>query len=354
MAMSSLLVESFKQFALSPLATVEEKRAAAKQFWGIMGMTAVFGGLTGLPMYAAVTAVLDIYAAAMGDDDDDDDDESNPLYRKNSDLWIREWLIPNLFGSGSGLASTLGLSKEMGALLDRSLKYGPVSALTGLNIASSTSAANLPFMFFIDKDVSNKDLETNFYDIMLGPTGALIKNYSNGLKDMAKGDYIRGVEQFLPSVIKAPVAAMRYASEGNVARSGREVRGTEYYTAGRLFLQSLGFADTATFEKENALYEAAKVGYEIKEEKNALYDALDVAYRKGDKDRVNEIIQEDIFKGFNKRYPTLRISLDEINSSIQGRLRERMQSKASAGLNIGPRGFDRFEREVMGKYADEE
>ena len=351
MAMSSLLLESFKQFALSPLATVEEKRAAAKQFWGIMGMTAVFGGLTGLPMYAAVTAVLDIYADAMGDDDDDD--ESNPLYRKNSDLWIREWLIPNLFGSGSGLASTLGLSKEMGALLDRSLKYGPVSALTGLNIASSTSAANLPFMFFIDKDASNKDLETNFYDIMLGPTGALIKNYNNGLKDMAKGDYIRGVEQFLPSVIKAPVAAMRYASEGNVARSGREVRGAEYYTAGRLFLQSLGFADTATFEKENALYEAAKVGYEIKEEKNALYDALDVAYRKGDTDRVQEIIREDIFKGFNKRYPTLRISLDDINSSIGGRLRERMQSKASAGLNIGPRGFDRFEREVMGKYADD-
>jgi hypothetical protein len=351
MAMSSLLVESFKQLALSPLATVEEKRAAAKQFWGIMGMTAVFGGLTGLPMYAAITAALDIYAEAMGDDDDDD--ESNPLYRKNSDLWIKEWLIPNLFGSGSGLASTLGLSEEMGALLDRSLKYGPVSALTGLNIASSTSAANLPFMFFIDKDVSNKELETAFYDTMLGPTGALIKNYGKGISDMAKGDYIRGVEQFLPSVLKAPVAAMRYASEGNVARSGREVRGAEYYTAGRLFLQSLGFADTATFEKENALYEAAKVGYEIKEEKNALYEKLYAAYRKGDKERVDEIIEEDIFNGFNKRYPTLRISLDDISSSIQGRLRERMQSKPSAGLNIGPRGFDKFEREIMGKYADD-
>jgi hypothetical protein len=208
-------------------------------------------------------------------------------------------------------------------------------------------------MFFIDKDVSNKELETAFYDTLLGPTGALIKNYGKGISDMAKGDYIRGVEQFLPSVIKAPVAAMRYASEGNVARSGREVRGAEYYNAGRLFLQSLGFADTATFEKENALYEAAKVGYEIKEEKNALYDALDVAYRKGDTARVQEIIREDIFKGFNKRYPTLRISLDDINSSINGRLRERMQSKASAGLNIGPRGFDQFEREIMGKYADD-
>jgi hypothetical protein len=207
-------------------------------------------------------------------------------------------------------------------------------------------------MFFIDKDVSNKELETAFYDTMLGPTGALIKNYGKGISDMAKGDYIRGVEQFLPSVLKAPVAAMRYASEGNVARSGREVRGAEYYTAGRLFLQSLGFADTATFEKENALYEAAKVGYEIKEEKNALYEKLYAAYRKGDKERVDEI-EEDIFNGFNKRYPTLRISLDDISSSIQGRLRERMQSKPSAGLNIGPRGFDKFEREIMGKYADD-
>ena len=352
MAMSSLLIESFKQFALSPLATVEEKRAALKQFWGIMGMTAVFGGLTGLPLYALITAALDVYAEAM--DDDDDEDESNPLYRKNSDLWIREWFIPNFFGSGSGLANAFGLSPEMGALLDRSLKYGPVSALTGLNIASSTSMANLPFMFFIDKDVSNKELETNFYDTMLGPTGALIKNYNNGLKDMAKGDYIRGVEQFLPSVLKAPVTAYRFASEGNVARSGREVRGAEYYTAGRLFLQSLGFADTATFEKENVLYDAAKVGYDIKEEKTALYDALDVAYRRGDNDRVQKIIQEDIFNGFNKRYPSLRISLNDIASSINGRLRERMQSKPSAGLNIGPRGFDRWEREVMGKYADKE
>jgi hypothetical protein len=350
MAMSSLLVESFNRYALSPMSTVEEKRAAAKQFWGIMGMTAVFGGLTGLPMYAVITAVLDGFAEYLGDDDDED--ESNPLFRKNSDLWIKEWLIPNLFGSGSGLANTLGLSKEMGALLDRSLKYGPVSALTGLNIASSTSADNLPFMFFIDKDVSNKELEAGFYDTMLGPTGALIKNYINGVKDMAKGDYIRGVEQFLPSALKAPTTALRYASEGNVSRSGREVRGAEYYTASRLFLQSLGFTDTATFEKEDTLYQAVKTGYKIKEEKNALYDKLDTAFRKGNKEELQKIIKEDIINGFNKRYPTLRISADDITSSIEGRARERAQAKPSAGLNIGPRGFDRWEREIMGKYAE--
>jgi hypothetical protein len=350
LAMSSLLVESFHQYALSPLATVEEKRAAAKQFWGIMGMTGIFGGLTGLPMYAAITAVLDAYAKYL--DDDDDDDDTNPLYKKNSDLWIKEWLIPNLFGSGSGLAKTLGLSEDMNKLLDRSLKYGPVSALTGLNITSSTSAADLPFMFFIDKDVSNEGLEAAFYDTMLGPTGALIKNYINGVKDMAKGDYIRGTEQFLPSAIKAPVTALRYASEGNVARSGREVRGAEYYNAGRLLLQSLGFADTATYEKENALFEAAKTGYDIKEEKNALYDALDVAYRKGGMDSVRKMYQKDIVNGFNKRYPTLRISPDDVIKSIEGRALERAQSKLSAGLNIGPRGFDRWEREIMGKYAE--
>ena len=346
MQYSALFIRAFHKYAFSELATKEEKRAAATQFWGLMGMAGIFGGITGLPMYTAVTLTMDALSALF-DDEDDDDDNANPFFRKNSDFWIKNWLIPNTIGSGSGMAKIFGLSEDMEKLYDRSLKYGPVSALTGLNIYSSVSAAEMPFMYFMDRDLLDKDPEAVTYSFLFGPTGSLAKNWLTGIKDIWKGDTIRGVEQFLPAAFRGTATAVRYATEGNYTRSDREVEPAEYYTATKLFMQAAGFKDTAVFDSEEKLYAMFKISKGINEEKSAIYKKLEQAYRERDFAKVKQIIRDDVVNGFNKDYPGLRINKEDIRSSLENKLRGRQEAERAGGMNLGSRGLNRWEREIM-------
>jgi hypothetical protein len=343
---SALFIRAFHKYAFSDLATKEEKRAAATQFWGLMGMAGIFGGITGLPMYTAVTLTMDALSALF-DDEDDDDDNANPFFRKNSDFWIKNWLIPNTIGSGSGMAKIFGLSEDMEKLYDRSLKYGPVSALTGLNIYSSVSAAEMPFMYFMDRDLLDKDPEAVTYSFLFGPTGSLAKNWMTGIKDIWKGDTIRGVEQFLPAAFRGTATAVRYATEGNYTRSDREVEPAEYYTATKLFMQAAGFKDTVVFDNEEKLYAMFKISKKINAEKIEIYKRLEQAYKERDFAKVKQIIRDDVVNGFNKDYPGLRINKADIKSSLENRLRGRQEAERAGGMNLGSRGLNRWEREIM-------
>jgi hypothetical protein len=46
------------------------------------------------------------------DEDYDEDDEGNPLGRRSTDLWFRNWFIPNYFGPDSSLANFFNLTEE--------------------------------------------------------------------------------------------------------------------------------------------------------------------------------------------------------------------------------------------------
>jgi len=348
--MSSILIRSFYNM-YSTLNTKEERVMAAKQFWGMMMMTGVMGGVTGLPLYPLIAGLMDALANDLGGDDDED--TSNPMYLQDSDFWFREWWIPSVFGSGSGLARTLNLSDEQAALLSRTVKYGPVSALTGLDVASSVSLADLPFLFLMPDLKGTLSPEDNvksaLYDTALGPLGGLLSMGGTAYKDFSNGDWYRGMEALMPNFIKGIVTAGRYSMEGYRTRTDDEVAGREWFTAGRLVGQGLGFRPIEMTEAQNALFDAIQADRELDRERSRILDRIDRARRDGNMDEVRRLFREEVIK-FNREYPTLAITLDNLLTSAQNR--QRIRAESVGGLNTSNRGLDRFEREIMGQYAE--
>jgi hypothetical protein len=149
--MTSYLVRNF--IGMLPFLNKSQKKEAAIQFFGTIGMTGMFAGVVGLPGYSMIMGMAEGVREALRpdmEDEDadeyyDDDDEGNPLGKRNLDLWFREWFIPTYFGPDSGLASAMGLTEEQALTLQRAVKLGPISAFTDLNIGSSVSLNNLFF-----------------------------------------------------------------------------------------------------------------------------------------------------------------------------------------------------------------
>jgi hypothetical protein len=345
MQMTSYLVRNF--FNMLPYLNKEGKKAAATQFFGTMGMTFLFAGATGLPMYTAMMALMEGLREANRPDEDDEDADflydidaaGHPMGKRNMDIWFRQSFIPRYFGEGSSLANFLGLSPDQASALALSVEMGPISALTGLNIGASTSLDGMWFHEDGNKDNSEDALVNFTYNTTLGPFGSIARSASRALDDFKDGEYGRAAENALPAMFRNPVKALRLYEEGFITRQGNPVRDAEYYTAYKLFGQALGLSDTevATVQEFNFL--AKNMVTEMQTERGDLLDDLDKAVLKYQKSDVNDPnayagiqeVQDAILK-FNYRNPWMLIKASTQRESLKGRADRR--GNANQGLNV--------------------
>jgi hypothetical protein len=106
--MTSYLVRNF--YGMLPFLNKEEKKEAAIKFFGTLGMTGLFAGVTGFPLYSFIMGVAEGVRELMRDKEDEDydeDDEGNPLGKRNLDVWFINSFIPSYFGPDSNLADAL-------------------------------------------------------------------------------------------------------------------------------------------------------------------------------------------------------------------------------------------------------
>jgi len=333
MQMTSYMVRNFFNM-LSMHKSFAEKKQAATQFFGTMGMTFMFAGATGLPLYTSMMALMEGIREAMrpeGEDDDpwyDEDDYGNPLGKRNLDLWFRESFLPQYFGKDSSIAKSLGLSDETADLLQRGVELGPISALTGLNIGASTSLDGLWFRDDIPRESTEEELVNWFYNTGTGPFGSLIRSGSRAYDDIRDGKYQRAMEGLLPAFFRNPVKALRFYEEGNLTRQGAEVKPEEYYTAFKLVGQTLGFSDTEVAEIQNSNFLVMGLVNELKQEKGALLDDLDDAvtnYENSLSDKSYDAILKvmDEITQHNLRNPWTYIDIDTMERSLKGRAERR-------------------------------
>ena len=333
MQMTSYMVRNFFNM-LSMYTSFAEKKQAATQFFGTMGMTFMFAGATGLPLYTSMMALMEGIREAMrpeGEDDDpwyDEDDYGNPLGKRNLDLWFRESFLPQYFGQDSSLAKSLGLTDEQADLLQRGVELGPISALTGLNVGASTSLDGLWFRDDIPRESTEEELVNWFYNTGTGPFGSLLRSGGRAYDDIRDGKYQRAMEGLLPAFFRNPVKALRFYEEGNLTRQGAEVKPEEYYTAFKLVGQTLGFSDTEVAEIQNSNFLVMGLVNELKQEKGALLDGLDDAvtnYENSLSDKSYDAILKvmDEIMQHNLRNPWTDIDRDTIERSLKGRAERR-------------------------------
>jgi hypothetical protein len=328
--MTSYLVRNF--YGMLPFLNKEEKKEAAIKFFGTLGMTGLFAGVTGFPLYSFIMGMTDGIRELMRDEEDEDydeDDEGNPLGRRSTDLWFRNWFIPNYFGPESSLADFFNLTEEQAQTLARGVELGPISAYTDLNVGTSTSLDGLWFRSDAPAETSREAFQ-NFVFSFTGPIGSVGANFAGAFDDFNKGQISRGFEKLSPAWLKGGLTAMRLKEEGATTTKGDEIMNPEFYTTGKLLAQTLGFGSTEVAQVQKANFMAKQIVTKINRQKENILNRLDVAVRKDDDDKIDEILEE--IDKFNTKNGMLAINGETVSKSLQARSERR--GKAYQGLSV--------------------
>jgi hypothetical protein len=342
--MTSYLVRNF--YGMLPFLNKSQKKEAAIQFFGTIGMTGMFAGVVGLPGYSMIMGMAEGVREALRpdmEDEDadeyyDDDDEGNPLGKRNLDLWFREWFIPTYFGPNSDLASAMGLTEEQALTLQRAVKLGPISAFTDLNIGSSVSLNNLFFTEDVPAENSKEALEQFAFSTMTGPFGSMATSLAGAYDDFNNGDLVRGFEKLSPAFFRGAFTTYRLSQEGLQTRQGAEIKDAEFYTTGKLVGQALGFQSTTVAEIQKSNFKAKQMVLDIQKERNKVLEKLDKAFQKFDNNPsdANEEAIDDILveiDRYNYKNGMIPITNETIERSLEGRAKRR--EMADYGLILG-------------------
>ena len=178
-------------------ATAAERKAAMTQFAGVTGMAALFAGLQGIPFFGMAAFIYGLFK------DDDDDDLATEVRIAAGPFWT----------------------------------YGPVSALTNLNIAGRLSQTDL-----LVRDMQQGDSPSTLATLgtqLLGPVYGVASKVERGLTMMGEGHLGRGIEQVLPSAFGNVFKAARFATEGANTLRGDPIIGE--VNAWNVGAEALGF-----------------------------------------------------------------------------------------------------------------
>jgi hypothetical protein len=339
--MTSYLLRNAKNM-LPVIGSPEGKMSAAKRLFGTLGMTAMYAGMTGLPLYGVFMMAAEA-AREMWRDDDDfapyEDDKGNPVGKVSLKYWFENSWLPETFGPDSSVAKTLGLPPELAVLLERAVKFGPISALSDMNLASSTSLNDLFFRGDIKADNLEGQFKEILYNQMLGPLGGLISNMTRGVQLYEEGKTTRAMELMLPAFVKGGVRASRLSDEGLKTIDGKVLKDADFFTFGKLFGQTLGFGSTETYEMQKQNFEGKQLVDEIKAERqNIIQKVKSAELRNLDKPTEANLKAVDRayreLEVFDNKFPLSPVGGDTIGTAISNTLEE--QAGSIGGSDIEP------------------
>jgi hypothetical protein len=283
---------------------LEAIKAARRQLVGIYGMSALFAGAKGLPLYWVAELAYNMFQ-------EEDDDDFDTIMR--------------------------------GFLGDFFFK-GPVNYFTNLSIADRVGWTDL---LWREQKGDNADASAvaQFIETLGGAPVSVINSILRGKDLIAEGQYERGIEAMLPVALRNILKGGRYAIEGANTLRGDAVGDVNGYNAA---MQVLGFApaDLMKNYEENAyMTEKAKAIRSI--EKNALKKYY-AAMREGDADGMMEA-REKLFD-LGAKYPELGISERTITQSVKAR--ERISNEMYQGVQLDRKLTPYLKQAAAEAYGD--
>ena len=283
---------------------LEAIKAARRQLLGIYGMSALFAGVKGIPLYWVAEAAYNMF---QGDDDDD------------FDTVMREFLGDFPF-------------------------KGPVNYFTNLSVADRVGWTDL---LWREQKGSKADASalSQILETALGAPYSIANSLFRAKDLIAEGQYERGIEAMLPVSMRNVLKGGRYAIEGANTLRGDAVGDVNGYNAA---MQVLGFApaDLMKQYEENA-YMTEK-GKAIKAiEKNALKKYY-AAMREGDADGMMDA-REKLFE-LGAKYPELGISEKTITQSVKAR--ERITNEMHHGVQLDRKLAPYLKQAAAEAYGD--
>jgi hypothetical protein len=303
--------QSFRLPKGATLQEIEENKQleslARKQLAGIVGMTWMFSGAQGLPGYGAANVMMSAIASMFGDDDEPYDFDENAR-------------------------SLIGL-----------MAYGgPMNYLTGVDFASRTGV-NGAFWRDDKKRLAEVGIPIYAAEHFLGPSWQIFGvNPYSAYKHYTAGETSKALETFLPTYIKNPIKAFRFATKGALNSDGAPV--IDDAGGFSAFLPVFGFSNaelSEAYARANAMKGAEKY---INARRTALLDTHFLAKSSGDDEGVSDIIEK--MDAFSQKHPGAKISSDTRDRSYKKHM-ERIKNSVD-GIYIAKK----LRSEIEEKHGD--
>ena len=289
--------------------TAEERRAASGRFLGTMGMLLTFSGVTGLPLYSAGMGLLTGLNAMTGmfgngPDDPYTDEDGNPVGLRDLNLYFREKILPKYFGAAAPY-----------------IEQGPLSVLSGENVASFADMDRMFFNGEVPTESAKSYITNAFFADGMGAVGGVGLDIADGLDDMYKGFWERGVEKLMPAIIRNPMKAYRYANEGATTKKGDIIEDATWFNTGKLMAQAAGLSPTELDEVQKTSSMAAHMMTLANDRRTRAVNMVAMAGQSDNPDDFSSAMDE--VNAFNNRYPELMITASGISSVLQNRAKAR-------------------------------
>jgi len=294
---------------------------ARNRLLGTLGLTAVFAGASGLPLWWAVSGVINAMQAVFGDDEEEWD----------FDNWFKNWC-----------------NETFGGFVGDSISRGVVSQALGADIASRLS---LNDMWYRDTRKSSDEVTAvqNMFINLLGPSAGLVINGAEAVKQYNDGYIERAFETGTPAVIKNALKGIRLASEGRATTlKGNELLGdVSGYEAG---LQFIGFSPERLAQRQKSNIEMKTAEQNILNRRQSLLDAFFMGVDNNDSDLIEETL-ETIIK-FNAANPGVSILGTNLSRSVTTRYKQRGLAEITGGMSLNKKLIGQLS--AMNDYGDPE
>lgn len=291
----------------SSSANTPELRSEARQrLAGVLGQLGLMAGATGMPMYWAVTGIMN---AVMGDKDKPFD---------------------------SDIAMRAHLAQQLGPTASKAIMDGPFDALTGATLSSRVELNNL-WLKDTYPELDGNDKFLHLLGEAAGPVASIAMGGFQGAKLIAEGQYERAIESAAPKVVRDQMKAVRFAREGAVDLKGNTVMDKDEFTKKDIVMQSLGFTPSSLqtrYEQNTALKTAQE---EIKARRALLMNRLFLAAHNDDAQGTQEALAD--IEHFNGRNPGVPIRGDNIIGAAKARAKMNAETVNGVRLERGLSGL---------------
>lgn len=290
---------------------IEARKEARSRLLGMLGMTTIFAGLSGLPLFWAVEAIAN---NLLGDDDDPYD--SKTQMRKLVYDGTKEYL-----------------GEMWGEKIATAVMKGPWSAFTGADLSQRASLNNLWW-----REIP-ENLKGDYRGLILhlageaaGPMFGIGMNYAAGFQDIASdAGFLRTTEKFVPKFVGDAMKSIRYATQGAQTYQRDMILSPEQFTSADLFLQATGFTPTRLADRYEQNRAIKDMEQKLRRRRQDLLNKLFLAWKLQDRQTAKEAMRD--ITEWNKVNPRYPIMADTIMQSARNRAQNDMRTVGGVAVD---------------------
>lgn len=308
--MTYRLVKDFRDMVwLSKNIPIEQRREARSRFLGILGMTSLVAGMSGLPMIWAVEAIAN---NLLGDDDDPFDSKTE-MRRLVFDATERH------IGEGWGQTIASAVMK------------GPWSSFSGMDMSTRASLNNLWIRDIPERLKGDpQGLMLHLAGEGLGPLWGIGMNFATGFSDLQNNRPDRAIERFVPKAVSDVLKTLRYATQGAQTYQRDMILSPEQFTKPSLFVQAMGFSPTGLTDRYDQNRAVQDMRSKLVNRRQDITNRLFMAWKMGDRQVAREVMKDII--AWNKANPRYGITPQGIMQSAKSRAEYDSRTVAGAAV----------------------